>query len=91
MKLTVLGSADAFNSAGRAHSCYLLDGVATVDLCGQLRFEGMVLLIVQDRLRARIYQLRLDRQCSQNPIPLAPAAFMQPFGATLGHAAIELL
>ncbi|MBI4702598.1 MAG: MBL fold metallo-hydrolase [Deltaproteobacteria bacterium] len=26
MRLTVLGSADAFNSAGRGHSCYLLEG-----------------------------------------------------------------
>lgn len=26
MRLTVIGSADAFNSAGRSHSCYLLEG-----------------------------------------------------------------
>ncbi len=26
MRLTVVGSADAFNSAGRGHSCYLLEG-----------------------------------------------------------------
>ena len=29
MRLTVVGSADAFNSAGRRHSCYLLDGAAS--------------------------------------------------------------
>lgn len=28
MRLTVIGSADAFNTAGRAHSCYWLDGAA---------------------------------------------------------------
>ena len=26
MKLTILGSSDAFNSAGRCHSCYLIEG-----------------------------------------------------------------
>ena len=29
MRLTVLGSADAFTSAGRGHSCYWLDGAAS--------------------------------------------------------------
>ena len=29
MRITVVGSADAFNSAGRAHSCYVVDGVGT--------------------------------------------------------------
>ena len=29
MKLTVIGSSDAFNSAGAFHSCYWLDGVGT--------------------------------------------------------------
>ena len=33
MRLTVIGSADAFNSSGRGHSCYLLDGAGLeVDL-----------------------------------------------------------
>ena len=34
VRLTVLGSADAFNSAGRGHSCYLVEdalGAVTVD------------------------------------------------------------
>ncbi|MBI2379063.1 MAG: MBL fold metallo-hydrolase [Deltaproteobacteria bacterium] len=29
MRLTVVGSSDAFNSVGRAHSCYWLDGAST--------------------------------------------------------------
>jgi ribonuclease BN (tRNA processing enzyme) len=32
MKLTVIGSADAFNSAGRGHSCYLIEGEGTEPL-----------------------------------------------------------
>lgn len=32
VRLTVIGSSDAFNSAGRGHSCYWLDGAATKPL-----------------------------------------------------------
>ena len=32
MRLTFIGSADAFNSAGRGHSCYWLDGAASQPL-----------------------------------------------------------
>jgi len=35
MKLTVIGSADAFNSAGRGHSCYVLEGEG----CGRLMVD----------------------------------------------------
>jgi ribonuclease BN (tRNA processing enzyme) len=49
MKLTFIGSADAFNSGGRGHSCYWLDGAADepviVDFGGtslmKLRLEGL--------------------------------------------------
>lgn len=32
MRLTVIGSSDAFNSAGRFHSCYWLDGIGDASL-----------------------------------------------------------
>ena len=32
VRLTVIGSSDAFNSAGRGHSCYLLEGAAPAPL-----------------------------------------------------------
>ena len=42
MRLTVIGSADASNSGGRAHSCYWLDGVGTAGL--MVDFGGTALM-----------------------------------------------
>ncbi|MFT7581201.1 MAG: ribonuclease BN (tRNA processing enzyme) [Myxococcota bacterium] len=54
MRVTVIGSSDAFNSSGRFHSCYLLDEVGTSPIMIDFGATALVALRQADRSPADI-------------------------------------
>ena len=75
MKLTILGSSDAFNSAGRCHSCYLIEGPECGPVMIDIGGSGLVAL----------------RKAGRTPLELAGLAITHLHGDHLGGLPFLLL